>query len=252
MDLTLWQYQFRIIMLGDSTVGKSSLLKRYTEDLFLETINQTVGVDFYVHFLEVEPGVRVKLQFWDTAGQERFRWGLTQLVSNRNEEPVLCCHFSKCRFRFLASLKMLDSSIYQKIPSLSAPGLLALCHASLLKKVKHILQYFFKKMHANIPVLFNQCLLSSVTVYLSSSQDQGAVCVCRCSVMLKVANTDLWKGTMLLAQHIFLKSNNHSHTPSIKFIISVLQLNEPQQIANCLSVFTSSLHSICRRLIPHA
>ncbi|KAE8289052.1 Ras-related protein Rab-39A [Larimichthys crocea] len=60
-------------MLGDSTVGKSSLLKRYTEDLFLESINQTVGVDFYVHFLEVEPGVRVKLQFWDTAGQERFR-----------------------------------------------------------------------------------------------------------------------------------------------------------------------------------
>ncbi|XP_016357974.1 ras-related protein Rab-39B-like [Sinocyclocheilus anshuiensis] len=73
MALTLWQYQFRIIMLGDSTVGKSSLLKRYTEDLFLECINQTVGVDFYVHFLEVEPGVRVKLQFWDTAGQERFR-----------------------------------------------------------------------------------------------------------------------------------------------------------------------------------
>lgn len=73
MDLTLWQYQFRIIMLGDSTVGKSSLLKRYTEDLFLEYVNQTVGVDFYVHFLEVEPGVRVKLQFWDTAGQERFR-----------------------------------------------------------------------------------------------------------------------------------------------------------------------------------
>ncbi|KAI4889510.1 hypothetical protein NFI96_029722 [Prochilodus magdalenae] len=73
MDLTLWQYQFRIIMLGDSTVGKSSMLKRYTEDEFLECINQTVGVDFYVSFLEVEPGVRVKLQFWDTAGQERFR-----------------------------------------------------------------------------------------------------------------------------------------------------------------------------------
>ncbi|KAL2084959.1 hypothetical protein ACEWY4_020477 [Coilia grayii] len=73
MDLTLWQYQFRIIMLGDSTVGKSSMLKRYTEDVFMECLNQTVGVDFYVHFLEVEPNVRVKLQFWDTAGQERFR-----------------------------------------------------------------------------------------------------------------------------------------------------------------------------------
>lgn len=71
----MWQYQFRIIMLGDSTVGKSSLVRRYTENLFLDSISQTVGVDFYVHFLEVEQGVRVKLQFWDTAGQERFRYG---------------------------------------------------------------------------------------------------------------------------------------------------------------------------------
>ncbi|KAF2988182.1 hypothetical protein EK904_014841 [Melospiza melodia maxima] len=69
-----WQYQFRVIMLGDSTVGKSSLLRRYTEGAFLDTVNQTVGVDFYVQFVELEPGLQVKLQFWDTAGQERFRW----------------------------------------------------------------------------------------------------------------------------------------------------------------------------------
>ncbi|XP_009095778.1 ras-related protein Rab-39B-like [Serinus canaria] len=68
-----WQYQFRVIMLGDSTVGKSSLLQRYTEGIFLDTVNQTVGVDFYVQFVELEPGLQVKLQFWDTAGQERFR-----------------------------------------------------------------------------------------------------------------------------------------------------------------------------------
>ncbi|XP_061453806.1 ras-related protein Rab-39B-like isoform X4 [Rhineura floridana] len=70
---SLWHYQFRIIMLGDSTVGKSSLLKRYSEGVFLESMNQTVGVDFYVHFVEIEPDLRIKLQFWDTAGQERFR-----------------------------------------------------------------------------------------------------------------------------------------------------------------------------------
>lgn len=69
-----WHYQFRVIMLGDSTVGKSSLLRRYTEGVFLDAVNQTVGVDFYVQFVELEPGLRVKLQFWDTAGQERFRW----------------------------------------------------------------------------------------------------------------------------------------------------------------------------------
>ncbi|NXU68940.1 RB39B protein, partial [Horornis vulcanius] len=68
-----WQYQFRVIMLGDSTVGKSSLLRRYTEGVFLDAVNQTVGVDFYVQFVELEPGLQVKLQFWDTAGQERFR-----------------------------------------------------------------------------------------------------------------------------------------------------------------------------------
>ncbi|XP_023796836.1 ras-related protein Rab-39B-like [Cyanistes caeruleus] len=68
-----WQYQFRVIMLGDSTVGKSSLLQCYTEGVFLDTVNQTVGVDFYVQFVELEPGLQVKLQFWDTAGQERFR-----------------------------------------------------------------------------------------------------------------------------------------------------------------------------------
>ncbi|PKK20207.1 ras-related protein Rab-39B [Columba livia] len=68
-----WQYQFRVIMLGDSTVGKSSLLRRYTEGIFLDAVNQTVGVDFYVQFVELEPGLQVKLQFWDTAGQERGR-----------------------------------------------------------------------------------------------------------------------------------------------------------------------------------
>ncbi|XP_068773480.1 ras-related protein Rab-39B [Struthio camelus] len=68
-----WHYQFRVIVLGDSTVGKSSLLRRYTEGVFLDAVNQTVGVDFYVRHVELEPGLRIKLQFWDTAGQERFR-----------------------------------------------------------------------------------------------------------------------------------------------------------------------------------
>uniref|UniRef100_A0A6J0URH5 Ras-related protein Rab-39B n=1 Tax=Pogona vitticeps TaxID=103695 RepID=A0A6J0URH5_9SAUR len=70
---SLWHHQFRIVMLGDSTVGKSSLLKRYAEGVFLDSMDQTVGVDFYVHFVEIEPNLRIKLQFWDTAGQERFR-----------------------------------------------------------------------------------------------------------------------------------------------------------------------------------
>ena len=72
MDI-LWQYQFRIILLGDSTVGKSSLLKRFTDGIYSDVADPTVGVDFYARSLDIEPGIKIKLQLWDTAGQERFR-----------------------------------------------------------------------------------------------------------------------------------------------------------------------------------
>ncbi|KAL5009499.1 hypothetical protein ScPMuIL_011804 [Solemya velum] len=69
----IFDYQFRLILIGDSTVGKSSLLKYFTDGKFSEVCDPTVGVDFYARLLEVKQGVRVKLQLWDTAGQERFR-----------------------------------------------------------------------------------------------------------------------------------------------------------------------------------
>ena len=70
----IFDYQFRLILIGDSTVGKSSLLKYFTDGKFTEVCDPTVGVDFYARLLEVKPGIRVKLQLWDTAGQERFRY----------------------------------------------------------------------------------------------------------------------------------------------------------------------------------
>lgn len=65
-------YQFRLIIIGDSTVGKSSLLRQFTEGKYLEFSDPTVGVDFHAKVVKVE-GNPVKLQLWDTAGQERFR-----------------------------------------------------------------------------------------------------------------------------------------------------------------------------------
>ncbi|XP_066936576.1 ras-related protein Rab-39B-like [Clytia hemisphaerica] len=66
-------YQFRLILIGDSTVGKSSLLRQFTEGQFIQASDPTVGVDFHVRIIELNDKVRVKLQLWDTAGQERFR-----------------------------------------------------------------------------------------------------------------------------------------------------------------------------------
>ncbi|KAL1782127.1 ras-related protein Rab-39A [Sigmodon hispidus] len=74
---TIWIYQFRLIVIGDSTVGKSCLLHRFTQGRFpglhSPACDPTVGVDFFSRLLEIEPGKRIKLQLWDTAGQERFR-----------------------------------------------------------------------------------------------------------------------------------------------------------------------------------
>ena len=65
-------YRPQILLVGDSGVGKSSLLLRFTADKFEAVSNPTIGVDFRVKYLTVH-GKRVKLTIWDTAGQERFR-----------------------------------------------------------------------------------------------------------------------------------------------------------------------------------
>jgi len=62
----------KILIIGESGVGKSSLLLRFTDDRFDVEMAATIGVDFKVKQLEVD-GNRVKLAIWDTAGQERFR-----------------------------------------------------------------------------------------------------------------------------------------------------------------------------------
>eukprot|EP01088_Endostelium_zonatum_P020189 TRINITY_DN72_c0_g2_i1.p1 TRINITY_DN72_c0_g2~~TRINITY_DN72_c0_g2_i1.p1 ORF type:complete len:203 (+),score=65.26 TRINITY_DN72_c0_g2_i1:164-772(+) len=67
-----YDYLFKILLVGDSGVGKSSLLLRFTDDMFQDTFISTIGVDFKIRNVKVEDKV-IKLQIWDTAGQERFR-----------------------------------------------------------------------------------------------------------------------------------------------------------------------------------
>ena len=61
----------KILLLGDSGVGKTCLLRRYQEDNYKHDFISTVGIDYKTHYCNVE-GKRVKCQIWDTAGQERF------------------------------------------------------------------------------------------------------------------------------------------------------------------------------------
>mmetsp|Transcript_4612 Transcript_4612/g.12052 ORF Transcript_4612/g.12052 Transcript_4612/m.12052 type:complete len:216 (-) Transcript_4612:765-1412(-) len=67
-----YDYLFKVLIIGDASVGKSSMLLRFTDDSFDEHIQSTIGVDFKVKHIDMD-GKRVKLTIWDTAGQERFR-----------------------------------------------------------------------------------------------------------------------------------------------------------------------------------
>eukprot|EP01091_Cochliopodium_minus_P001927 TRINITY_DN11881_c0_g1_i1.p1 TRINITY_DN11881_c0_g1~~TRINITY_DN11881_c0_g1_i1.p1 ORF type:complete len:213 (-),score=54.91 TRINITY_DN11881_c0_g1_i1:13-651(-) len=63
----------KILLIGESGVGKSSILMRYCDDTFTSTYLSTIGVDFKIKTLEMEDKKKINLQLWDTAGQERFR-----------------------------------------------------------------------------------------------------------------------------------------------------------------------------------
>ena len=64
--------QIKLLLIGDSSVGKTSLLLRYVDDKFSPSFVSTIGIDFKVKRVRVD-GTDVRLQLWDTAGQERFR-----------------------------------------------------------------------------------------------------------------------------------------------------------------------------------
>jgi small GTP-binding protein len=77
---------FKVIFIGNSLVGKTSLIHRITHDSFYENEASTIGVDFRIKLITINKDV-FKVQFWDTSGQERFR----SLVKNyyRGSDAVL-------------------------------------------------------------------------------------------------------------------------------------------------------------------
>ena len=64
---------YKVLLLGDSTVGKTCFLKKYTDKTFQDVHMSTIGLDYRVKTMTLKSGKVVKLQIWDTAGQDRFR-----------------------------------------------------------------------------------------------------------------------------------------------------------------------------------
>mmetsp|Transcript_37504 Transcript_37504/g.101639 ORF Transcript_37504/g.101639 Transcript_37504/m.101639 type:complete len:151 (-) Transcript_37504:546-998(-) len=83
--------QIKLLMIGDSGVGKTCLLLRYANDSFSPTFITTIGIDFKIKNIELD-GKRIKLQIWDTAGQERFRTITTSYF--RGAQGILLVRYS--------------------------------------------------------------------------------------------------------------------------------------------------------------
>ncbi len=81
--MTDYDYTFKLMMLGDASVGKTSLTLRYISGFFMEDLKLTIGVDFYSKTILFN-GKKVKLQMWDFGGEERFRFLLSQYCKGAN------------------------------------------------------------------------------------------------------------------------------------------------------------------------
>uniref|UniRef100_A0A0N5ANJ1 Ras-related protein Rab-8A n=1 Tax=Syphacia muris TaxID=451379 RepID=A0A0N5ANJ1_9BILA len=67
-----YDYLFKLLLIGDSGVGKTCVLFRFSDDSFNSSFISTIGIDFKIRTIDLD-GKKIKLQIWDTAGQERFR-----------------------------------------------------------------------------------------------------------------------------------------------------------------------------------
>lgn len=72
LPMCSYDYLFKVVLIGDSGVGKSNLLSRFTRNEFMLESKSTIGVEFATRSIQVD-GKTIKAQIWDTAGQERYR-----------------------------------------------------------------------------------------------------------------------------------------------------------------------------------
>ena len=103
----------KILILGNSQVGKSSILNQFTDGIFSETIGPTLGIDYKINKVTVD-GTEIKLQIWDTAGQERFR-SITENFYKGAHGIVLV--FDLCDKESFATIRNWLKNIYEKAGS---------------------------------------------------------------------------------------------------------------------------------------
>ena len=67
-----YDYLVKLVIIGDTAVGKTNILLRYVNEEYKMTHITTIGVDFKIKTINID-GIKIKMQIWDTAGQERYK-----------------------------------------------------------------------------------------------------------------------------------------------------------------------------------
>jgi len=119
-----YKFLFKVVLVGNAGVGKTCIVRRFTQGMFPPGQGATIGVDFMIKTVEID-GEKIKLQIWDTAGQERFR-SITQsyyrsahaliLVYDVSNQPTFdCCPDWLREIEEYASPKVLRVLVGNKI-----------------------------------------------------------------------------------------------------------------------------------------
>ncbi|CUM54099.1 unnamed protein product [Debaryomyces tyrocola] len=90
MDKSNILRKYKIVFLGDQSVGKTSLITRFMYDTFDDQYAATIGIDFLLKTMYLEDNKTIRLQLWDTAGQERFRSLIPSYI--RDSHVAVICY----------------------------------------------------------------------------------------------------------------------------------------------------------------
>ena len=119
-----YDFIFKVVLIGDSGVGKSNLLSRFTRNEFLVESKPTIGVEFATRTLQVD-GKVIKAQIWDTAGQERYR-AITAAYYRGAVGALLCYDITKSGvastfFCYHGSIGLVCLPVACKVPHMCCP-----------------------------------------------------------------------------------------------------------------------------------
>lgn len=134
----------KVVVIGDSGVGKTSLVDRYIHDTFDDNVNATPGASFSTRKVELG-GYRIKMQIWDTAGQERFK-ALTAMYYRECDAVLLVC--SVVNKDSLKSIK----EWYNDVMANAEPSVLVVVGSKVDQKDRTVLEKDLRDMADSIGV----------------------------------------------------------------------------------------------------